>query len=108
MSMTPTQTPGVQFFGGIPIMVPNTTYQGDGFHISYNDRDVRIYGGSTTALVVDGGAAFYILNGDHRVGYSARIQQGLDACLGYFCENIGRINRYSETPPAIDGLASAV
>lgn len=105
--MTPTQTPGVQFFGGIPLMVPNTTYQGEGFHISHNDHDVRIYGDVTTALVLRGGAAFYILNGDHRPGYAGVIPLGLDACLAYFRQNIGQINKFSETPPAEHSPAHA-
>ena len=105
--MIPTQKPGMQFFGGIPLMVPNTTYQGDGFHISHNARDVRIYGGVTTALVLNNGAAFYILNGDHRDGYAHLIPQGLDACLAYFRQHINQMNKFSETPQATHGLAGA-
>ena len=103
MTMTPTQKPGVQFFSGIPLMVPNTTYQGDGFHISHNARDVRVYGDVTTALVVRGvETAFYVLNGDHRAGYDPLIGIGLTACLDYFRQHMDQMNKYSETPPAID------
>lgn len=47
--MGPTQTTGVKVFNGILITVPNSTYQGDGFHISHIDRDVRTYGVVKTA-----------------------------------------------------------
>jgi uncharacterized protein YbdZ (MbtH family) len=40
-------------------------------------------------------AAFYILNGDHRSGYSPLIDQGFDACLAYFEAHIGDMNPYS-------------
>lgn len=100
--MKQTQKPGVQFFSGIPVNVPNSTYQGDGFHISHNDRDVRIYGDVTTALVLRGGEAFYILNGDHRAGYAAVIDQGFDACLAYFGQNIAQISKYSDKLPSGD------
>lgn len=101
MTMTPNQTPGLRFMGGIPVQVPNSTYQGDGFYISHNDRDVRIYGAVTTALVVQGQTAFYILKGDHREGYASRIAQGLDACLDYFRQHIDQISQYSDRPPVL-------
>lgn len=99
-ALTPSQKPGVNFFKGIPLSVPNTTYDGDGFHISHNDRDALLYGDVTTAIVVNGGGAFYILNGDHRAGYADLIPQGLAACLDYFRAHINQKNKYSETPPA--------
>jgi len=105
MDMTPTQMPGVQFVGGIPIPVPNTTYQGAGFYVSHNDRDVSIYGAVTTALVLDNMEAFYILNGDHRAGYAKLIPQGLDACLAYFRKHINQKSKFSDTPPATADLA---
>jgi len=107
MTMTPTQKPGVKFFKGIPLSVPNTTYHGDGFYISHNDRDVGAYGDVTTALVVRG-AVFYILNGDHRAGYANLIPLGLDACLTYFRQHINKMNKHSEKPPAIDCQVKAV
>lgn len=106
MTMTPTQKPGLKYYNGIPIMVPNTTYQGDGFHISHNDRDWSIYGDVTTALVVKGGSAFYVLNGDHRAGYIPLVPEGLDACLAYFRQHMGQMNKFSEMPPATDGPES--
>lgn len=99
--MKQTQKPGMQWFNGIPLMVPNSTYQGEGFHVSHNDRDVRIYGDVTTALVLRGGEAFYILNGDHRAGYAALIERGFDACLEYFSQHIGQISKYSDKLPAV-------
>ena len=103
MPMTPSQKPGVQFFGGMPLSVPNTTYQGVGFHISHNDRDTRIYGDTTTALVLNDGEAFFILNGDHRHGYAPLLSQGFDACMDYFRRHIDQLNKFSDTPPAITG-----
>ena len=101
MNMTPTQTPGVRFFNGIPLSVPNTTYQGNGFYISYNDRDVRTYGDTTTALVLNQGEAFYILNGDHRDGYAPLLSLGFDACMDYFRRNLDQRNKFSDAPPAV-------
>ncbi|WP_298151020.1 hypothetical protein [Flavobacterium sp.] len=102
MTMTPMHKPGVNFFNGIPLMVPNSTYQGDGFHISHNDCDVSVYGDVTTALVLRGGEAFYILNGDHRTGYATLISLGFDACLDYFRQHIDQMSKYSEMPPTVD------
>lgn len=82
----------------VPMSVPNDTIDGNGFHISYNNRDRGIYGSDTTALVV-GQSNFYILDGDHMQAYHAIIEEGLDACFEYFNENIELINRYSERPP---------
>lgn len=93
--MTPSQTPGTQFIAGIPLNIPNFTYDGKGFYISYNDRDSGVYGSDTTALVVND-STFYILNGDHRMGYSPLVDQGIDACVSYFYDNICQRNRYSD------------
>lgn len=56
----------------------------EGFHISYNSRDVNIYGDVTTALVLGQTQKSYILNGDHRKQYKEIIQQGFEACLAYY------------------------
>ena len=96
--MIPSQKPGVRFISGIPISIPNTTYDGEGFYISYNNRDRGIYGSDTTALVVGQMQHFYILNGDHRTAYGPLLALGLDACLGYFRQNLGQMNKYSDTP----------
>jgi hypothetical protein len=106
LNMIPTQKPGVQFFGELPLSVPNTTYQGDGFYVSHNDRDVRTYGDVTTALVVGNGSGFYILNGDHRAGYAPLIPQGFDACMTYFQQHIDWKNKFSDTAPAINAVAT--
>ena len=82
--------------GPFPVCIPNTTMDGDGFYVSYNDHDTAIYGSVTTALVLGQMEKFYVLNGDHRAMYSKLIAHGFDACLGYFEANIGEINKYSE------------
>lgn len=56
----------VKFYDGIPVFVPNTTKDADGYYVSYNDHDRRYYGSDTTAIVVGNCRAFLILNGDHR------------------------------------------
>lgn len=75
---------------------PNRIVNGDGFYISYNSHDISIYGCDTTALVLGQMEAFFILNGDHRVGFSKIIDQGFDACMGYFRDNAKDINKRSE------------
>ena len=84
---------------GIRITSPNTVLEPEqgNFYISYNDRDTIAYGDVTTALVIDS-YHFLILNGDHRSAYAALVPNGLDACLGYFRENIHLINQHSEQP----------
>lgn len=82
--------------GGVPIMVPNTTYQKKGFYVSYNDRDRRIYGSDTTALVVGDEKKFLILDGNHVEQYEA-FGNNLEKCLEYFKQNEKLMNSYSET-----------
>lgn len=77
---------------------PNSVASADGFYISFNDYDHSIYGGDTTALVFGQMQAFYILNGDHRDAYKPLLDQGFEACLTYFKENIAQINKLSERP----------
>ena len=79
----PDQNPGVVFKGGIPVSIRNSTWKGDGFHISYNSHDIALYGCDTTAIVVKNWN-FYILNGDHTEQLIPLIGEGLDACLKYF------------------------
>lgn len=99
MTMHATQKPGLQWLGGIPVMVPNTVYPGEGFYISHNTHDRRIYGDVTTALVLQGDeTAFYILNGDHREGYAPLLALGLAACMEYFQQHIDQMSKYSEVP----------
>lgn len=79
-----------------PVTVPNSTIDGGGFYISYNDHDTSIYGSDTTALVLGQMEKFYILNGDHRAKYEKLIESGFDACMEYFKANIHLINKRSE------------
>ncbi|PGK51869.1 hypothetical protein CN918_29190 [Priestia megaterium] len=69
----------------------------DGFYISYNARDVAIYGSKTTALVLGQMQKFYILNGDHRKQYAELINQGFHKCLSYYKDNIHNANKNSES-----------
>lgn len=79
---------------------PNITFEGDNFYISYNWADTKIYGTTTTALVVDKEQMryFYILNGgEYFAEYKRIIKEGgdLKVCLDYFEKNIDKINRLS-------------
>ena len=87
--------------GPVSVQVPNVITEGDGFFVSFNDRDSAIYGSDTTALVFGQMQAFYILNGDHRAAYSALIPQGFDACLDYFKANIAGANKFSDRPEGV-------
>ncbi|MBM5458712.1 hypothetical protein H8F21_14180 [Pseudomonas sp. P66] len=93
-------TADVTLSSGITIQLvqPNSIADGDGFYISHNDHDHRLYGGETTALVFGQMQAFYILNGDHREAYAPLIPQGFEACMAYFKANIQLINMRSERP----------
>ena len=68
----------------VPLIQYNSTMDGDGFYISYNDHDIDIYGCDTTSFVIGQMEGFLTLNGDHREAYSALIPLGFDACLAYF------------------------
>lgn len=68
----------------------------DGFYVSYNGYDVRIYGDVTTALVLGQMQKFFILNGDHREEYKRIIQDGFDKCMKYYMKNISLNNKYSD------------
>lgn len=83
----------------VPVRVPNSTIDGDGFYVSFNDVDDGIYGSATTALVKGQMEAFYILDGNHMAGYVDLIDDGFDACMAYFEQNIELINKYSDKPP---------
>ncbi len=78
------------------VYVPNDTYRGDGFYVSFNSVDHRIYGDVTTALVKGQMESFYILNGDHRPAYFELIPQGFEACIGYFEANVDQVNKRSD------------
>jgi hypothetical protein len=81
------------------LRTPNRlSFVGTGFHISYNNRDVALYGDVTTALVVNE-SAFYVLNGNHTKQYAAITEQGVEACLQYFREHKEDWNKYTDHPP---------
>ena len=82
-------------YNGVPLMTPNDVTPRKGFFISYNDRDVRVYGSDTTALVVGNMEKFLILNGNHVKAYS-EFGEDLDACLGYFKRNVHQLNKHSD------------
>lgn len=104
MHIKPSQTPGVRLVatssGMLPVTVPNSVMDGDGFYVSHNDRDYASYGCETTALVVGQMEKFYILKGDHRTAYAVLIGQGFEACLDYFKSQPDLKHTYSDTPPA--------
>jgi len=78
---------------------PNSVVMGENFYISFNDQDTDLYGCETTALVFGQMEKFYILKGDWRAQYSKILDQGFDACLAFFKENIGDIHNFSDIPP---------
>jgi hypothetical protein len=80
----------------VPLIQYNSTVDGEGFFISYNDHDIDLYGDVTTAFVIGQMEGFLTLNGDHREGYAALIPLGFDACLAYFMDNIEQANKHSE------------
>ena len=105
MTIEPVQTPGIKFVAGIPIFSPNSVYSGDGFYISHDDTDRRIYGSETTALVQTKGlTAFYILNGDHRQQYARLIPNGYAACKEYFDSLPELHNSMSDTEESLAQL----
>jgi hypothetical protein len=85
-------------FGPITISVPNSIMDAGDFYISYNDTDVEIYGSDTTALVI-GQTKFYILKGDFREQYKSLLLQGVEACLGFYMQNLALSHRHSDKLP---------
>ena len=59
----------------------------EGFYISYNNHDRRIYGDATTALVLGQMQEFFILKGNHTKQYNELIEKGFEACLQYYIDN---------------------
>lgn len=80
---------------GIPF-APNSVASGDGYHVSFNDRDYDIFGDITTALVIGQGDLFLTLNGDHRAGFAKASESGFEGCLTYFDDHIAQSNYRSE------------
>jgi hypothetical protein len=85
----------IVFIEGIPVFIPNTTTQKEGYYISFNKHDISTYGDVTTALVIgEQMEAFYILLGDHRKKYEQL--NTLSDCLIYFKNNSHLIAPYSD------------
>lgn len=77
--------------GGVPIFIPNDIgVETPDFYVSYNTRDIAIYGDVTTALVLNNPLKFLILNGNHLGNYNTIVQEGggYEECLDYFKANI--------------------
>lgn len=94
--MKVTQTPGVSFFRGMPVSIPNEVRQNcDEFYVSYNASPAH-YGSDTTAVVTQGqgGTKFYILLGDHR----KQLEEAstLDKCMEYYKANPDKQSEYSD------------
>lgn len=91
-----TQNPQTNFFGGVPIYVPNEVRQNtSSFYVSYNSSS-RDYGCPTTALVIKDPemSKFLILCGDHRKQYE--VAGTLEACLSYYASNPNIQHNYSD------------
>jgi hypothetical protein len=89
-------------FDGIPILIPNDiTLTNEDFYISFNDRDINLYGDITTALVQESHGyptKFLILNGDHTKNYNDIIVNGgtYKDCVQYFREHIILKSKFSD------------
>ncbi len=77
----------------------NETLGGEGFYVSYNDRDVALHGSTTTALAPDDMSRFYVLRGDHRPQYQDLVPEGWDACISYFkeCHEVQALAPYAKS-----------
>lgn len=88
----------LKFYGGVPIYIPNTTYnlEDKGCYISYN-IDVSYYGSKTTAIVREDGInpiKFLILNGNH-IEELLKLKT-YEKCVEYFKSHLELKNKYSE------------
>lgn len=76
---------------------PNIIVNNNGaedFYVSYNHRDISVYGTVTTAIVTQKQPdKFYILNGDHREQLK---KKDLKACFEYFRQNIHLVSKNSD------------
>lgn len=80
---------------GFNILVSNKiTKDKKDYYISYNNRDIGIYGSSTTALVINETSQFLLLNGNHTKQLNKL--ETLKECLDYFYKNIDKANFRSE------------
>lgn len=80
----------------VPVAVPNDIIPAETFYVSYNDVDLDLFGGATTALVLGQMSKFYILMGDHRQQYAPLIEQGFEACLDYYKANLELAHKHSD------------
>lgn len=86
-------------FNGIPLSVPNDiTSKNKNFYISYNSKDITIYGNDTTALVDNDMTKFLILNGNHSKNYNLILENNgnYNDCMKYFLSNLDKKNKYSD------------
>lgn len=88
-------TSHIKNINGIPIRIPNKIIkESKKYYISYNNKDISIYGSSTTALYINETSQFLILNGNHVNNYDKL--KSLEECLAYFYNNIKKANFRSE------------
>lgn len=66
------------------------------FYLSYNNRDVGLYGCDTTAVVLAQMLRFYILEGDHRDALAAIKQGGFTACMEYVRQHHDQLHKRSD------------
>lgn len=93
-----TMTGRTEWYKGIPIFIPNDTFDliDDGCYVSYNSHSAY-YGCDTTALVrMDGinPTKFLILNGNHAKEYYTLGNYA--ECVEYFKCHLEQQNKYSE------------
>lgn len=91
-------------YDGIKLDFPNDIiFSNEEFYISYNDRDISLYGCDTTALVDHNMTKFLVLNGDHRPQYSEIISKGgrYEECEKYFIQNQHLKSKMSDRVDAI-------
>jgi len=92
----------IKIFNGIPVTIPNKiTTETTDYYISYNNRDIGIYGCDTTALVLtkpDTPEKFLILNGNHVNAYEIikDNKETVKDCIQYFKNNYNQQSKYSE------------
>ena len=89
----------IKIFNGIPVTIPNKiTTETTDYYISYNNRDIGIYGCDTTALVLtkpDTPEKFLILNGNHVNAYEIIKDNKIEGRIFLFGCHIGERSVYS-------------
>ena len=105
--MRKSTTVHTEFLAGVPVTIPNRTDDVETgsphWYISYNNYDRASYGSDTTALVLGQMEYFLILNGDHREGFRAAIEDPdtrlcrsrLHRCLDYVRLHREKLNKMS-------------